>query len=97
MQLNPRMESEYRARHDAIWPELANLLKQAGVSDYSIYLDTDTHLLFAVLRLDADHTMDQLPMEPVMQRWWDYMADLMETDTGNKPVTRPLIPVFHLD
>ena len=39
MQLNPGMEDEYRRRHDAIWPELAALLKDAGISDYSIHLD----------------------------------------------------------
>ena len=49
MQLNPGMEAEYKRRHDAIWPELVQLLKEAGISDYSIHLDRETNTLFGVL------------------------------------------------
>lgn len=97
MQLNPGMEAEYRARHDDIWPELADLLRQAGIADYSIFLDPETHVLFAVLRRREDHSMDTLSLEPVMQRWWAHMADIMETKDDLEPVTRPLMPVFHMD
>jgi len=50
MQLKPGQAAEYERRHDAIWPELVELLKQAGISDYSIFLDETTGTLFAVLR-----------------------------------------------
>ncbi|WP_292046788.1 L-rhamnose mutarotase, partial [Brevundimonas sp. UBA5718] len=50
MQLKPGAVEEYKARHDAIWPELAELLTASGVSDYSIFLDEETLSLFAVLR-----------------------------------------------
>ncbi len=96
MSLNPGLASEYKARHDALWPELETLLREAGISDYSIFLDPRTHTLFAVLRRAPDHTMDTLPLQPVMQRWWAYMADLMETGPDNEPVTHPLNPVFHM-
>ena len=96
MQLNPGMEAEYRARHDAIWPELVDLLHQAGISDYSIFLDPSTHVLFAVLRRSDDHSMDTLPLDPLMQRWWKYMADVMATGTDTAPVTQALHPVFHM-
>ncbi|NPD16322.1 L-rhamnose mutarotase [Xinfangfangia sp. D13-10-4-6] len=96
MQLHPGMEAEYRARHDAIWPELSQLLKEAGVSDYSIFLDPETQALFGILTRRADHQMAALPDHPVMQRWWAYMADLMQTHPGNEPVSVPLTQVFHL-
>ena len=96
MRLNPGCEAEYRKRHDAIWPELALLLKEAGISDYSIHLDPDTGRLFGVLWRADDHTMDELPAHPLMRKWWDHMADLMETEPDNKPVVRPLDIVFHL-
>ncbi|MFN3662376.1 L-rhamnose mutarotase [Yoonia sp.] len=96
MQLNPGMEDEYRRRHDAIWPELVDLLHQAGVSDYSIHLDRDTHTLFGVLWRCDDHGMDALPDHPVMQRWWAHMADIMQTGAGNEPVATPLAPMFHM-
>lgn len=96
MQLNPGMAEEYRRRHDAIWPELSGLLKEAGISDYSIHLDPDSNALFGVLWRADDHRMDDLPAHPVMRRWWAHMADIMETHPDNQPVVTPLVPLFHL-
>ena len=96
MRLNPGCEEEYRRRHDALWPELAALLREAGISDYSIHLDRETGLLFGVLWRREDHGMDDLPNHPVMRRWWDHMADIMETNPDNSPVAVPLETVFHL-
>ncbi|HZP20365.1 MAG TPA: L-rhamnose mutarotase [Bauldia sp.] len=97
MQLNPGMEAEYRRRHDEIWPELAELLRDAGISDYSIFLDRDSGTLFGVLWRRSDHAMDDLPKHPVMKRWWAHMADIMVTKPDNEPVAVPLVPVFHMD
>ncbi len=96
MRLHPGCEEEYRKRHDEIWPELVTLLKDAGVSDYSIHLDEETHTLFGVLWRDAGHKMDDLPGSEIMQRWWAHMADIMETRPDNEPVATPLKLVFHM-
>jgi L-rhamnose mutarotase len=96
MQLNPGMEAEYIRRHDAIWPELVELLQDAGVQDYSIHLDRETHILFGVLWRKSDHTMAALPDHPVMQRWWAHMADIMQTRPNNEPIATPLAMVFHM-
>jgi L-rhamnose mutarotase len=96
MQLKPGAVAEYRARHDAIWPELAALLGESGISDYSIFLDEETLALFAVLELADDNKRDALPDHPVMKRWWDHMAPLMEVEPGNRPREWPLTPMFHL-
>jgi L-rhamnose mutarotase len=97
MFLNPGQADEYRRRHDAIWPELVGLLRASGVHDYSIYLDAEHDVLFAVLRRDVAHAMDGLPQHPVMQRWWAYMADLMRSHPDGSPVVEPLPCMFHLD
>ncbi|GAB3577448.1 L-rhamnose mutarotase [Hymenobacter daeguensis] len=97
MQLRPGVAGEYQRRHDAIWPELAALLHEAGIRDYSIYLDAATGRLFAVQKRLPGHTADALPATAIMQRWWAYMADLMETNPDSSPVVQPLTPVFHLD
>ncbi len=97
MQLLPGKADEYRRRHDAIWPELAALLKEAGISDYSIHLDEETGVLFGVLWRRRNHKMADLPANPVMRRWWDHMADLMETHPDKAPIATPLRTVFHLD
>ena len=96
MQLKPGHAAEYQRRHDAIWPELASLLRESGVRDYSIFLDAETGALFAVLRRMDGHAMESLPQHPVMRRWWDYMADLMDTQSDASPVAVPLTPMFHL-
>lgn len=96
MQLKPGNVDEYQRRHDAIWPELADLLRESGIHDYSIFLDEDTLRLFAVLKLRPGHTAAALPEHPVMRRWWDAMAPLMEVEPGNRPREWALRPVFHL-
>jgi L-rhamnose mutarotase len=96
MRLNAGMEAEYTRRHDAIWPELVDLLRDGGISDYSIHLDSETNLLIGVLTRRADHAMDDLPNHPVMQRWWAHMADIMETGPDNAPVAVPLTRLFHM-
>ena len=96
MRLNPGAKAEYRKRHDEIWPELVALLKKAGVSDYSIHLDEETNTLFGVLWREDDHRMDDLPKSPIMQKWWAHMADIMETNPDNEPVSAPLEMVFHM-
>lgn len=97
MKLKPGFEAEYKKRHDEIWPALSEILSQAGVSDYSIYLDEETLTLFAVQKLAEGNTADDLPNHPVVRKWWDYMADIMETHADNSPVCIPLTEVFHMD
>ena len=96
MKLNPGMKAEYRKRHDAIWPDLEALLREAGISDYSIHLDEETNTLFGVLWRTDGHKMDALPGHPVMRRWWAHMADIMETKPDSEPVAVPLETVFHM-
>lgn len=96
MTLNAGMADEYRRRHDAIWPELVDLLHKAGISDYSIHLDEETGHLVGVLSRGPDHEMDDLPSHPVMQKWWAHMADIMKTAPSNEPVAVALTPLFHM-
>ncbi len=97
MQLKPGFEAEYRKRHDEIWPELSRALSDAGVSDYSIFLDPETLTLFAVQKLADGHGAAALPDLPVVKRWWAYMADIMDTHPDNSPVCKPLTEVFHAE
>ena len=97
MQLKPGVINEYRRRHDEIWPELWALLTDSGIHDYSIFLDDETLSLFAVLKLADVNNRDALPDHPVMKRWWDYMAPLMEVQADKRPVETPLPMIFHHD
>ncbi|MFC1528293.1 L-rhamnose mutarotase [Candidatus Latescibacterota bacterium] len=97
MKLKNGFESEYRKRHDEIWPELSEELEKAGISDYSIFLDENTGTLFAFQKLTTDNTAEQLPDKAIMRKWWDFMADIMEVNPENSPVCIPLKEVFHMD
>ena len=97
MKLKPGCEKEYINRHNGIWPELQGLIRRAGISDYSIFLDYDTGTLFACQRVEGDQGSQQLGNDPLVQKWWKYMADIMETHPDNSPVTKPLHQVFHMD
>jgi L-rhamnose mutarotase len=96
MKLKPGCAAEYKRRHDELWPELAEVLRSAGISDYSIFLDEQTLTLFAVQTLAADHTANSLPQHPIVRKWWDYMAPLMEVHPGNAPVCGELKEMFDL-
>ena len=97
MRIKPGAAAEYRERHDALWPELGALLREAGISDYSIWLDPETDALFAILTRRADHAMDALPGHELMRRWWAYMAPLMDVNDDDSPVVVPLERTFQLD
>lgn len=96
MKLKPGFAEEYQKRHDAIWPELSKLLKDNGISDYTIFLDEETNTLFAVQQQSGSSSQD-LGQTEVVQKWWAYMADIMETNPDYSPVSIPLKKVFQLD
>jgi len=97
MKLKPGVAAEYQRRHDEIWPELARAITDAGISDYSIFLDEETLTLFAVQQQTANSTAAALPEHPAVKKWWAYMAPLMEVNPDNSPVCGGLREVFHLD
>jgi L-rhamnose mutarotase len=96
MKLFPGHEAEYKKRHDEIWPELQALLKDQGISEYSIFLDETTNSLFGFLKITDENNLKNLPGTEVMQRWWSYMADIMESNDDHSPVSIPLREVFYL-
>jgi L-rhamnose mutarotase len=96
MNLNPGQAAEYEKRHDEIFPELAKALKDAGISDYSIWLDPQSNHLFGILTRTDDHGMDDLPELEIVKCWWAYMADIMATHSDNVPIQIPLKRVFLL-
>jgi len=62
MKLFPGYEAEYRRRHSTIWPDLQSLLKEAGIREYSIFLEERSLLLFAYLVVDDPAALDRLPI-----------------------------------
>ncbi len=96
MKLKPGYKDEYKKRHDEIWPELEQLIRDSGVSDYSIFLDEETNILFACQKQSGEASSQDLGSLAIVQKWWAYMADIMETNPDHSPVTIPLEEVFYL-
>lgn len=96
MQLHKGFKEEYKKRHEALWPELKELLKTTGITEYSIFLDENTYCLFGVMKVKDTTALDDLSAHPVMKKWWAYMKDIMETNADNSPVSIPLNEVFYL-
>lgn len=98
MFLKPGFEAEYEKRHAQLWPELKQKLEEAGVRNYSIYWDKDTNILFGYQEVVGDsNSQDAEAADEITRKWWDFMADIMEVNPDNSPVTIPIKEVFHLD
>ena len=96
MHLNPGQKAEYKKRHDEIWQELKRLLKDAGVSEYSIFLDEETNTLFAFQKVSGEGSSQDLGQTKIVQKWWAFMADVMKTNPDNSPVMSELEEVFYM-
>lgn len=96
MQLKRGFEEEYERRHREIWPEMERVLREAGVSEYRVFLDPETNALFAVQTVQEGQSSQDLAFHPVVIKWWKYMADIMETNEDFSPVTVPLKEMYYL-
>jgi L-rhamnose mutarotase len=97
MKLKPGFEAEYAKRHAALWPELVDLLKGQGISEYSIFYDEETHILFGFQKVDGEQGSQDLGENLVVKKWWHFMSDIMDVNEDESPVTVPLREVFFLE
>jgi L-rhamnose mutarotase len=97
MYLNEGQKQEYKKRHDELWPELHQLLKNAGVSEYSIFLDEETNTLFAFQKVSGEGGSQDLGQTEIVQKWWAFMSDIMKCNPDKSPVTVPLKEVFYME
>jgi L-rhamnose mutarotase len=97
MKMLPGFKEEYIKRHSEIWPELVKLLKTEGIENYSIFLDEETNTLFAYQEQAGESSSQDLGSTEIVQKWWKYMADIMETNPDCSPVSMPLEQVFYMD
>ena len=97
MKLIPGFKEEYKKRHSEIWPELVKLLKTEGIGNYSIFLDEETSTLFAYQEQSGISSSQDLGKTKVVIKWWKYMADIMETNPDNSPVSVSLEQVFYME
>ncbi len=97
MTVDADQHEEYEKRHKPIWPELEAALKAHGVQNYSIFLDADTHQLFAYAEVESEAQWASIAEEKICQKWWRYMRDIMPSNPDNSPIAKDLREVFHID
>lgn len=97
MKLRPGSEHEYRKRHDPIWPELHATLKEHGVHNYSIFLESNSGNLFAYVEIESESAWEKIAETEVCRRWWKSMSELMLTNADDSPQSIALREVFHID
>lgn len=97
MYLNAGQKEEYKKRHHEKWPGLKKLLKKAGIKEYSIFFDEETGILFAFQKVTGTGGSQDLGQNDTVKKWWEYMADIMKTNTDNSPVSKPLEELFYMD
>ena len=97
MKVYKGQEKEYEKRHNELWPEMIDMLHEHGASNYSIFLDKETNILFGYIEIEDLEKWNKSSDTDINRKWWDYMADIMETNPDNSPVSKDLEMVFHMD
>ncbi|MFC5658195.1 L-rhamnose mutarotase [Streptomyces nogalater] len=89
---------EYRARHEAVWPEMLDALKTTGWHNYSLFLREDGLLVGYLETEDFAAARARMAATEVNARWQKEMAPFFESLDGARPdeAMRPLTEVFHL-
>lgn len=96
MKLYPDQILEYEKRHNPIWPGLEDILKTHGVSNYSIFFDESTNILFGYAEIDSEEKWNAIAATEVCQKWWEYMSKIMHSNPDNSPKSTQLKEVFYL-
>lgn len=97
MLLKPEFKDKYKGgmmKSCRSWKRWLNL---PGFTIIQFFVDEETNTLFAVQKQDGVQSSQDLGDNPVVQKWWTYMSDIMETNVDNSPVSIPMEEVFYLD
>jgi L-rhamnose mutarotase len=97
MYLNEGRRDDYESRHNPIWPDLQEVLKSHGVSNYSIFFNEKTNELFGYAEIESEEQWAAIAQTEPCKKWWAHMRDLMATNEDNSPVSLEIEEVFHLD
>ena len=97
MKLYDGMEAEYEKRHNELWDEMKDMSHQYGGKNYTIFLDKETNVLFGYIEIESEELWAASAETEICKKWWAFMADIMETNPDNSPVSVDLKNIFHLD
>ena len=96
MKLFPGKEKEYEKRHNELWPEMEDMIHEYGGSNYSIFLDEETNVLYGYIELKDENRWNESSNTEICKKWWHFMSDIMETNPDESPVSVNLKSLFYL-
>ena len=95
--VKPGKQAEYLERHNQIWPQMKAVLKEAGIVNYSIWLADGEVFGYYECEKGAAYAAKVQSESPVVDRWDEYMKDVMEMKKDEKTGAHPLLQeVFYL-
>lgn len=90
-------KDEYIRRHDEIWPELVEVLKNAGIENYSIWLVGNELFGYYECSKGIAFAGKTQAESPVVDKWNEFMKDVMDMPIDEKTGAQPLLEqVFEL-
>ena len=97
LEVRPGYENEYKKRHDEIWPEMVEMLSEAGLRNYNIFRHGLT--LFGYFETDdLKKSIDHIVKSEVNKKWGEYMSDILKAEIDPKTNFPYLLPIqMHLD
>ena len=96
--IKPGCEAEYKRRHDEIWPEMVEVLKNAGICNYTVFLTGEELFGYYECEKGVPYAEKVQAESPVVSRWNEYMKDILELEMDPETGAQPkLLEVFRLD
>ena len=97
MKLNPGFSEEYKKRHDELWPEMKDMLREAGVRNHNIFRHGLT--LFGYFETDdLKKSIKHITDSEINKKWGEYMSPIMKIDVDENIGFPFLLPLMmHLD
>ena len=90
-------KEEYVRRHDEIWPELVQVLKAAGICNYTIWMDGNTLFGYYECEKGVEYAAQVQAQSEIVDRWNEYMKDVMVMEMDPVTGAQPLLKkVFEL-
>ena len=96
--IKPGCKEEYIRRHDAIWPEMSALLKEAGIRNYTIFANGNELFGYYECEKGLSYAQRAQAGSAVVDRWNEYMRDVLELEMDPETGAQPALEaVFRMD
>ena len=96
-EIRPGTEAEYKRRHDEIWPELVDAIKDAGFANYSLFRRGTEIVAYVECHPDVETAFAKLGPNDANARWSKWFEDIIVSLTDENGELYRVEEVWHLD